>query len=250
MLKNPFTKKADIRYLFEEAGGADYDNYIFPYKVYAEVDQEISYWRWIGVAEQLYAKGFLMSRLKQERFYLSRSTRIDLSLFELSSENRRILKKCDDIEINMVEAHQFEYRPEIGKMAIDFYKTRFGDKKISAQGWKRIFTQLAFNDILIFTDRSNQRIVGYCPSVDAGNLLHYAYPFYDLSYLDHNIGIGMILKTLLHLKSHSNYHKYLYLGTCYTESALYKTQFKGFEWFDGNSWSNDTESLKKLVRSK
>jgi len=41
--------------------------------------------------------------------------------------------------------------------------------------------------------------------------------------------------------------EYLYLGTCYEESALYKTEFKGVEFFNGFRWSDNLEELKGLV---
>ena len=42
--------------------------------------------------------------------------------------------------------------------------------------------------------------------------------------------------------------KNLYLGTCYSESALYKTQFTGAEFFNGFCWSTNLEELKFLLR--
>ena len=39
-----------------------------------------------------------------------------------------------------------------------------------------------------------------------------------------------------------------YLGTCYLESALYKTQFAGAEFFNGFRWSSDLKELKYILR--
>jgi hypothetical protein len=41
---------------------------------------------------------------------------------------------------------------------------------------------------------------------------------------------------------------HLHLGTCYSERALYKTQFEGVEFFNGAGWSSNLEELKYLVR--
>ncbi|MGZ8898777.1 MAG: hypothetical protein ACXW3Z_01660, partial [Limisphaerales bacterium] len=41
--------------------------------------------------------------------------------------------------------------------------------------------------------------------------------------------------------------EHLYLGTCYSERALYKTQFSGFEFFNGFRWSTHLAELKYLV---
>jgi len=45
-------------------------------------------------------------------------------------------------------------------------------------------------------------------------------------------------------KSHK---KFVYLGTCYEPEALYKTEFKGVEFFNGFRWSNNLDELKTLL---
>ena len=42
--------------------------------------------------------------------------------------------------------------------------------------------------------------------------------------------------------------RFLYLGTCYSRNALYKTQFAGAEFFNGFRWSDNLEELKYLLR--
>jgi len=42
--------------------------------------------------------------------------------------------------------------------------------------------------------------------------------------------------------------KYIYLGTCYTKNALYKTQFAGTEFFNGFRWSENIKELKYLIK--
>ena len=41
---------------------------------------------------------------------------------------------------------------------------------------------------------------------------------------------------------------HIYLGTCYSERALYKIQFSGVEFFNGFRWSQNLDELKYLVR--
>jgi len=41
--------------------------------------------------------------------------------------------------------------------------------------------------------------------------------------------------------------RHVYLGTCYSRSALYKTQFPGIQFFNGFKWSDNIEELKYLV---
>jgi len=39
-----------------------------------------------------------------------------------------------------------------------------------------------------------------------------------------------------------------YLGTCYSHTALYKTQFAGAEFFNGFRWSDDLDELKFIIQ--
>jgi hypothetical protein len=41
---------------------------------------------------------------------------------------------------------------------------------------------------------------------------------------------------------------FLYLGTCYSHTALYKTQFAGAEFFNGFRWSDDLDELKFIIK--
>ena len=43
--------------------------------------------------------------------------------------------------------------------------------------------------------------------------------------------------------------KYFYVGTVYSEKALYKTAFDNVEYWDGGEWVADKKQLKKLGRS-
>jgi len=40
---------------------------------------------------------------------------------------------------------------------------------------------------------------------------------------------------------------FMYLGSCYSANALYKTQFAGAEFFTGFRWSPNLEELKYLI---
>jgi hypothetical protein len=42
--------------------------------------------------------------------------------------------------------------------------------------------------------------------------------------------------------------RYIYLGSCYLENAMYKTQFAGAQFFNGVRWSDDLKELKYLIQ--
>jgi len=44
--------------------------------------------------------------------------------------------------------------------------------------------------------------------------------------------------------------KYVYLGTCYGNKALYKVRdFKGIEFYDGEIWNSNVKSLKEICKN-
>jgi hypothetical protein len=74
---------------------------------------------------------------------------------------------------------------------------------------------------------------------------HY-YAFYDLNYYARNLGMFMMTSAVALFAERSC--KNLYLGTCYSDNALYKTQFAGAEFFNGFRWSDDLEELKFIIQ--
>ena len=79
-----------------------------------------------------YDAGFVFTRRGKGEMDQTRSVRIDLSKFILSSENRRILKKTDEIMLETIPLPYSDYHWSIGKLAKDFYTTKFGDGTFSA----------------------------------------------------------------------------------------------------------------------
>ncbi|MBU0975697.1 MAG: hypothetical protein ABIE03_06885 [Patescibacteria group bacterium] len=226
-----------MKFLYKEEG-PDYGIYSFPYRVYAMREDNDN-------LDDIYQAGFLPSRKEMNLFYLARSTRIDLEKFELSSENRRISRKTEYLEPDVVQLANFVYDYKIGKMGKDFYAQR-GEEKFSAFKIKWLFSSGTCTHIVIFKDNQNQgKIVGYCLANLTAGLMHYAYPFYDLAYLDKNAGIGMMTRSIVDAKERGL--RYFYLGTCYTKPSLYKTQFSGFEYFDGEKWNSKLDDLKHLI---
>ena len=51
---------------------------------------------------ELYSNGFVFTRTGKGVMHQTRSVRIDLAKFELSSENRRILRKVDNVGVQEI----------------------------------------------------------------------------------------------------------------------------------------------------
>jgi hypothetical protein len=69
-----------------------------------------------------------------------------------------------------------------------------------------------------------------------------------LNYYSRNLGMYMMTSAVEHFANRG--FDYLYLGSCYSRNALYKTQFAGAEFFNGVKWSEDLEELKYLIKRK
>lgn len=201
-----------------------------------------------------YAHGFVFTRIGRGVMHQTRSARIDLSVFEASSENRRILKKTDSLALSasllpMKDGDSpASYNFKIGKLAKDFYDTKFGQNIMSAQKVKEMLTEGAksnFNTLLTYSAGAD--ILGYCIAYENSLMMHYSYPFYDLSVPSKDIGLGMMIRAIEYAKVRGL--KYIYLGSLQRPSDTYKLQFKGLEWFDGNKWQTETDSLKEILKA-
>ena len=194
----------------------------------------------------MYNQGFVFTRRGKGAMDQTRSMRIDLSQFELTSENKRILRKTEDISLSIYTIPYSDYHWSIGKLAKDFYETKFGKGTFSANAVKKCLTNVEetnFTTLLVY--KKDDTVIGYAVSYENTDILHYSYPFYVLDFPNNNIGMGMMVKAIVHAKETGK--KYIYLGSAQRESDIYKLQFKGLEWFTGKIWHDDLEALKRIL---
>lgn len=196
---------------------------------------------------KLYDNGFLFDRTGLGVMHQTRIVRIDLAKFELTSENRRILRKTEELEIAFSHLPYSSYHWSIAKLGTDFYSKKFGEKTFSANKIKELLTEEKsnFNNLLIYRCMEDVLPCGYCISRNTDEFLHYCYPFYNLDSEIPNLGIGMMLKAIVWAKE--NGKKYVYLGSAQRPKDTYKLQFEGLEWFDGRVWKTDLEELKTIL---
>jgi len=225
--------------LFFSEFRADYSKYHFPYQVWLLKEDKDS-------AEKIYESGFLPIRSLPNVYYLSRNVRVNLGNFDLSSENRRILRKSENLSSDLIPLSDFDYNAEVQKLCLDYCRDRFVKGTFSAKDIKTIFKGSVFNYVFVFKDNQTQKSAGFAVCFISSGFLQYAHAFYNLNYLAENIGARMILEAVVWAKKSQK--KYAYLGTCYEEKALYKTEYTGTEFFNGFKWSDNLEELKELVR--
>ena len=192
-----------------------------------------------------YNMGFVFTRLGKGKMTQTRSVSINLDKFELSSENRRVMRKTEGVQLNIITLPHPDYDWHIHKLGVDFYTKKFGEKTFSANKIKELLTSPDSNFNLLFKYQENNLPLGYCICYQNNELVHYGYPFYDLGININNLGIGMMTKAILWAKEVGK--KYIYLGSAQNPAAIYKTQFTGFEWFDGNNWQTDIKKLKNIL---
>ena len=226
-----------MKYIFKEYKG-DYKKYEYPYKTYLQAQEAED-------IDEIYSKGFLPTRIKKNYYYLSRNIRIDLESFSLTSENRRILKKTQNLTLESKKLENFEFDYNISKMALDFFKQKFGERITTTQKLKWLFTGDFFTDAIVY--KIEGETIGYCITMETENILHYSYPFYKPTLIKSNIGMAMMIKAIEYAKEKDK--KYIYLGTVYTKDSLYKLQFKNMQWFDGENWNTDIDKLKDLIKN-
>jgi len=192
----------------------------------------------------LYNNAYLFGRPKKGYMYQTRSLRIDISKFKLSSENKRILRKTEILKYTIKDIPYEAYSWKIGKLAKDFYSTKFGDGTFSANKIKELLTtDHNFNKFFVYSIEDNN--IGYAICYENKNILHYSYPFYDLKTEIKNIGMSMMLNAIDYAKKQNK--QYIYLGSATRPRDVYKLQFEGLKWFDGEKWEEDLEKLKKIL---
>ena len=228
-----------MKLLFSEQK-ADYDHYQFPYAIWAIPEE--------GEAPaDMFNAGFLPSSRNLDRFYLCRQVRVNLCRFQPSSENRRILRKGADIEVKLVPREKYNYTPERRQFFKTYADIKFGKDVMSFERLDALFSSPIISHLLVFVDIKTGAEIGAATLYVAGKeLAYYYYAFYDLNYYARNLGMFMMTSAAALFAERGTRH--LYLGTCYSATALYKTQFHGAEFFNGFRWADDLDELKFIIK--
>jgi len=228
-----------VKLLFSEAK-ADYGNYIFPYAIWAFPEAG-------ETAADLFQYGLLPSSRELDRFYLCRQVRVALTKYRPSSENRRISRKGEGIAARLVPRAEFDYTAQRREIFTTYADIKFGQDMMSYDQLDALFTSKITSHVLIFTDSETGAEAGTATLyLEPQRIAYYYYAFYDLNYYSRNLGMHMMTSAVA-LFAEGGY-QFLYLGSCYSENALYKTQFSGAEFFNGVRWSANLDELKYLIR--
>lgn len=228
-----------MKLLFSEAK-PDYGNYIFPYAIWAFPEPG-------ETPADLFNAGFLPSSRQLDRFYLCRHIRVALGKFTPSSENRRILRKGEGVEVKLVPRAEFEFTPARREFCKRYTDAKFGASGMSYKRLDSLFNSPVTSHVLLFTETATGAEIGIATLyLEGDRMAFYYYAFYELTHTNRSLGLFMMTTAAKLFAERGCGH--LYLGSCYSESALYKTQFSGFEFFNGVRWSENLEELKFILQ--
>jgi len=228
-----------MKLLFSEQN-SDYENYQFPYAIWAVPEDG-------ETPADIFNAGFLPSSRNLDRFYLCRQVRVNMAKFKPSSENRRILRKGAGITVTLVPREKYDYTPERRQFFKTYADIKFGKDVMTFERLDALFAAPIISHLLVFADAETAKEIGVATLYLEGKALaFYYYAFYDLNYYARNLGMFMMTSAAALFAERG--FKQLYLGTCYSDNALYKTQFAGAEFFNGFRWSGDLDELKFIIR--
>jgi arginine-tRNA-protein transferase len=215
----------------------DYTSYTFGYTIYGLYETRSD-------LDTLYENGFLPYtgnlKLEYDLYYKSRGLRIELNKFSDTSENRRVNRKVEhlNIELDITPIESFSDWDAFYRFAAKYSEERIGEDKMPAQRIEYITIRKYLSHILIFT--SGDKVIGYVLAVMNEHLFHYWFAFYDTGFLEKSIPLGkwMMWRCIHFAKARGQQH--IYLGNGYRETSLYKTRdFKAVAFYDGNKWNSD-----------
>lgn len=231
--------------IFRSESFVDYKTYTFNYATYCIKEDQ-------SELPEIYAQGFLPYsnnvNLHEETYYLARSLRVDLSAFKESSENRRVVRKIEELQpsFEVIPTKDFNLNDlEFKNYCLDFASKRFSES-ISMDRLNYILAAKSISHIFQF--KLADKNVGYVISIIENGTLHYWFSFFDLEYQTYALGKWMMFSVIKW--AYEQKMAYVYLGTCYGEKSLYKVRdFKGLSYFDGNQWDSNVKTLKAKCKS-
>lgn len=232
--------------IFFSENNVDYTSYTFNYAIYAikESQEEL---------DAIYEKGFLPytgnTSLNKELFYYARSLRVNMAAFSDTSENRRVCRLVEplNIEIEVIAKADFDLNDSNFKnFCSNYINERIGDDNMSMERWEYILKQSTGSHFFVF--KSSDKIYGYVLAAITPKAVQYWFAFFDTEFMrTHSLGKWMMWAVINWAKE--NQKDYVYLGTAYKPAALYKIRdHKGLEFWDGNTWNNDNKALKEMCQ--
>ena len=188
-----------------------------------------------GTLPQIYAKGYLPQRNKKGLFYRGQPCRSRLKEnFQLSSENKRILKKTEKFRFDFLPLSQFSYTPALQKLLQSWIKKLAWE--FPSASLKQVFTKHLFNYLYLWYEPDNSTPIAYALCYFDKKISHIAYVFFDPQQQKSGLVLRLVLQTII--DSQKRGLEYCYLGNW----ANYKRNMPGFQVFNNTSWTTTLPS--------
>jgi len=220
------------------------NSYTFGYCNYAVLEQgdEIS---------ELYARGYLPytgSKDTKGYFYMARSGRIHLSSFELDSECRRVAKKFEGFSRETLPIKDFPITDEWKQFWLDYFARAHGNAVMPKERLDLVFDFGIVTHIGIYKDEKGVAR-GYSMEIWSDSSTHDWFHAWDKEMDKTSFGMYILLDIARVAKERGA--EYYYCGTVYGNSngASYKTNLPGLEYWSGEKWMRDEDTLKKRLKS-
>lgn len=223
-----------------------YETYLAPYQVWGFLEEGES-------PATAFSLGMLPSNREMTRFYLTRGVRIRLDRYVETGAVRRVTRKCSHLRHQLVPRAAVELDASMVEMCLRYMNESkaWATRRTNSLDAGSLFARLdgpTATHVLTVHDATVGLPVGLVLLYCEPPIAYYAMAWLDEAY--RTVYVGKYMKILAIQEAVDAGLTHLYLGTCYSEAALYKTEFPGMEYFDGVAWSTDRHRLRLLLREQ
>lgn len=179
--------------------------------------------------DELLNSGWLPSMEEHNIWYQSRSCRLDIDKFVISSKRKNILNKID----YFVEKYNTQSYVD------NFFEKFYENKKYNIFDLYKNCSD--FFDIKLLTIKHKELIVGFARFIEKKE----SNVFLNLSYLDSypKLSLGTNSFFLLQEITRLQNKKYLYIYESYNDTFEYKSKFSNVEIWNGRSWIRNNKDV-------
>ncbi len=227
--------------LFSSEFAHNYGTYSFGYCNYCEYEKEDS-------LSSIYNKGYLPysgSGDVLRTFYMARSTRIVLPTWEPNSENRRVLRKHENIfERIEHKKEDLDINEDFKEFCLSYFERHHGAHTMPKKRLEHILQEHALTHIVEY--KKDGKLAGFVFLASDKNMTHVWFYFYAPDFAQSSFGIWFLLNEAIAAKDSGK--KHFYIGTAYGDKSKYKTNFSNLEFWDGDNWVQDKKNKEVKAR--
>lgn len=171
----------------------------------------------------------------QGYWYNLRSTRIKISDYKPTKTVKRLANKVQISKVILTQEELDRLQPVY-------------EKYVTTKGYKRDIRLEDFLDYFAILYWHNEKLIGASIfkeyKTDQKDIVVYQFLW---DYEDPKLSLGNVAQ-YYEIELTKNSTTYVYLMGGYEEACIYKSNFKGFEWWTGTEWSSDLDLYTQLCK--